>query len=273
MRSLADFLQNLPPEFIWVALLLFSFTAILILLRAFGALGLYIYVAVAIIGANLHVLKAVQFSVYPDPVALGTVLFATTFLCTDILAEYYGPRMARRAVLVGFTSMILFTVTMFFAVAFRPVDPGQAGESWLWALEMHEHLSAIFLPLPALLVAGLIAYLISQYHDIWIYQTIRRLTGGRFLWLRNNASTAVSALVDNIIFSVLAWIVLAADPLPWKVVVVTYILGTYFLKLLVALLDSPVIYLARYLLPPEDRQRYELHHSPVSSSPSDSTKA
>jgi uncharacterized integral membrane protein (TIGR00697 family) len=257
MEALLQTLQSWAPEWMWVGLLFFSFGSVLLLLRVFGSLGLYLYIGVAMIGANLHVLKVVQFSVFPDPVALGTILFVSTFLATDILAEYYGPRMARKAVLVGFSAVILFTLFMLFALAFRPLDPAEVHPDWSWAVDLHGHLTGIFTPIPALVASGLIAYLISQYHDIWIYQLIRRLTGGRYLWLRNNLSTAISSLIDNIIFSVLAWIVLAPDPLPWKVVVVTYILGTYVLKLVVAVLDSPVLYAARYALPPDDRAAYE----------------
>ena len=69
------------------------------------------------------------------------------------------------------------------------------------------------------------------------------------MWLRNNASTAISALIDNTIFSVLAWIVFAADPLPWSTVIFTFILGTYWLRLIVAAMDTPIIYLSRYVRP------------------------
>ena len=61
----------------------------------FGEIGLYIYSAIAIIVANIQVLKLVKFSFFSEPIALGTVLFASTFLCTDILAEYYGAKKAR----------------------------------------------------------------------------------------------------------------------------------------------------------------------------------
>lgn len=244
MEALIELLHTMPPEVIWVAQLLACYVGVVLMLRFFGALGLQVYLVVAVIAANLQVLKAVPFSFLPDPVALGTALFATTYLCTDVLNERYGPTAARKAVWLGFVALLLFVMWTFFAVAFRPVD-ATAGAAWAWAAANHEHLQALFTPMPALLLAGLTAYLLSQLHDVWLYQKLKKLTGGRLLWLRNNLSTALSALLDNIIFSVLAWIVLAADPLPWKVVVVTYILGTWILRLVVAVLDTPFIYLAR----------------------------
>lgn len=244
-EALVLWMNALPPEAVWVMLLITCFAAVLILLRLFGEAGLYVYIAVAILGANIQVLKAVQFGFYADPVALGTVLFASTYLCTDILAEHYGVRAARRGVAIGFASFLLFAVFMVLTLGFSPLTPEQAGEDMAWALDYHGHMAALFTPAPAFFAAGMIAYLASQYHDVWLFSLLKRATGGRYLWLRNNASTAISALIDNTIFSVLAWVVFAGDPLPWSTVIFTYILGTYWLRLIVATLDTPIIYLAR----------------------------
>ena len=181
--------------------------------------------------------------------ALGTIVFASTYLCTDILAEHYGPAAARRAVFLGFAGYLVWTLLMVLTLGFVPLTPAQAGEGLAWALPVNDAMAMLFRPAPALFAAGMIAYLISQYHDIWLYSLIRRMTGGRRLWLRNTLSTAVSALLDNIIFSVLAWVVFAAQPMEWQPLVFTYILGTYALRLVVAVLDTPFIYLARALKP------------------------
>ena len=242
-------LNAAPPELVWVLLLLICFTAALVLLRLFGATGLYVYIAVAVIGANLQVLKPVQFSVFADPVALGTILFASTYLCTDILTEHYGRAAARRGVLLGFSAFLLWTVLTLLTLGFAPLTPDQAGEPLAWALPVHDAMAVLVTPVPALFVAGMTAYLLSQYHDIWLYRLLWRLTGGRYLWLRNNLSTAVSALIDNIVFSVLAWVVFAPEPLAWQALVFTYILGTYGLRLMVAALDTPFLYLSRLAVP------------------------
>ena len=244
MRDFLESLQALPPELIWVGLLCASFAAILVLHRWLGPAGLYVYMTVAIIGGNLHVLKLTQFSVFPDPVALGTILFSTTFLCTDILTEYHGAPAARRGVILGFAGLILFNLFLFAALAFRPLDPA-AGALGASGADMQTHLEAVFLPAPGILAASLIAYLVSQFNDIWIFSRLREATGGKYLWLRNNLSTWISALVDSIVFSLLAFVVFAPDPVGWKPLIFTYILGTYGLRVVVAILDSPVVYLAR----------------------------
>ncbi len=249
IESLVISMQSLTPELLWVILLGFSFASLLLMLRLFGVWGVTVYMCVALIAANLQVLKTVQFSLWDSPVALGTVLFSTTFLCTDILTEYFGAKEARRAVLLGFSGMLLLTCFMVLAVGFTPLPDSMQSTEWAWGLENHIHLKALFMPIPSILLAGFIAYLCSQILDIWIYQRIRTLTHGKFKWLRNNASTWISALVDNTIFSVLAWVIFSSHPMAWPVVWKTYILGTYFLRIGVALLDTPILYLAGYCLP------------------------
>lgn len=243
--ELIDRLNAWPPELVWLALLVVCFGALVTLFRLFGAAGAYVYIAIAIIGANVQVLKPVQFAVFPDPVALGTVLFASTYLATDILAEIEGPAAARRGVMLGFAAYLVWTLLMLLTLGFRPLDAAAAGEGLAWALPVHDAMMTLFLPAPALFAAGMAAYLTSQLHDVWLFGVIRRLTAGRHLWLRNTLSTSVSALIDNTVFSVLAWVVFAEQPLAWQPLIFTYILGTYVLRLCVAVLDTPFVYLAR----------------------------
>lgn len=245
MESLLTQLQNQPPLLLWAAMLVIAFGSVLLLHRFFGPAGLMVYVAVAIIGGNLQVLKITEFSLLPDPIPLGTILFSTTFLATDILNEYHGPGMARRAVFLGFAALLLFNLFMIFTVGFKPLDPAD-GAFAAQSRAMHDHLQAVVTPTPAILVASLVAYLVSQLNDIWVFSRLREKTRGRFLWLRNNVSTWVSALVDNAVFSVLAFVVLAPDPVAWRTLVFSYILGTYGIRVVVAVLDSPIIYLARH---------------------------
>ncbi len=255
-EGLVAILNALPPEAMLGLEALVCFAAILGLARWFGAAGLYAYIVVAILGANVQVLKAVQFGLYGHPVALGTILFASTYLATDILAEHYGRAAAQRGVMIGFASFLLWTVLMVLTLGYAPLTPVQAGEEMAWALPMQGHMAALFTPAPAFFAAGMIAYLVSQLHDVWAFDRLRALTGGRRLWLRNNASTLASGLIDNIVFSVLAWVVFAADPIGWEPLVFTYILGTYGLRVMLALADTPVMYLARWAVRDGTRPAY-----------------
>lgn len=246
--ALIAWLNQIPPEALLLFQALFCFSAILVLARLFGAAGLYLYIAVAVIGANVEVLKAVQFGFYDHPVAMGTVLFGSTYLATDILTEHFGRHAARKAVFLSFGAYLLFTLLMILTLGFRPMSAEQAGADMAWALGMQDHIAALFTPAPALFAAGMTAYLTSQLFDVWVYQRIRGATGDRHLWLRNNGSTMLSSLVDNVIFSVLAWVVFAPDPVGWEALFYTYILGTYGMRVALSVLDTPFMYLSRWAL-------------------------
>lgn len=255
--ALVAAMQALPPEAMWAITIGVAFAAALAMTRAFGALGLTVLVSIGVVAANIQVVKFVQFGVFSEPVALGTALFAMTYLCTDILSEYYGAAAARRAIWLGFASYLTFVLFNLVTLGFSPLTAEQAGEAFGWALGAQGALETVFLPQPVYLFAGMAAFLISQNWDVFLFNRLRRATGGRALWFRNNLSTATSALIDNIVFSVLAFYLLAPNPVPFDTLVFTFILGTYALRLVVALLDTPIIYAARYALPPADRAAYE----------------
>lgn len=262
-------LNALPTEAMLVIELAIVFSLIPLVLRPFGAAGLFIFIAVGIIAANVQVLKAASFSFYASPIPLGTVAFSATYLATDVLTEYYGRAVARKAVWLGFSAMLLMTVMMLLVLGYRPMTPEAAGEGMAWALPNHDHIAALYLPQATLLIAGLSSYLISQFNDIFVFQKIRSWTGPGRLWARACGSTAVSALVDNIVFSTLAWMVF-----PWVLgqheqvvdlhtLVFTFIIGTYWIRLVMAVLEAPFIYAARWFLPEEDRLAYEAQDNPI----------
>ena len=241
--------NNIPIELTWFIFLVIVFSSILIFLKFFGEVGLYVYTSIAVIAANIQVLKIVKFSFFAEPVALGTILFASIFLCTDILAEYYGGNSARKNILLSFSAILLMTIFMLFTIGFKPLDEITAGEDYAWALSLQDNLLGIFLPFPVFFAASMIAYLSSQFFDIWFFEKISEFTKRRFLWFRNNFSTIFSSLIDNTIFSIFAWIIFNPNPLDFNTVLFTFILGTYFLRILIALFDTPFIYLAKYFLP------------------------
>ena len=95
-NNITNFLASFNVEYIWIFFLLFCFLTILNFLKLFGYIGKYIYSAIAVIAGNIQVLKTVDFFYSFEPVALGTILFTSTFLCTDILSEHYGKEKAQK---------------------------------------------------------------------------------------------------------------------------------------------------------------------------------
>jgi queuosine precursor transporter len=250
VHNVIEAMNAWPPEIMWVVTLFICFSSIILLFKFFGKSGLYIYIIIAIIAANIQALKIVQFSVFPAPVALGTILFTSTFLCTDILYEFYGTKDAQRGVIYGFIGYLLFTIFMIITLGFQPATHIDL----TWASENQNHMSHLFEISPSLFIAGMISYFISQYHDIWLYNLLYKATNGKFLWLRNNLSTILSSLIDSCIFSFLAWYVFAPEPVSLKTLISTYILGTFAIRIIVAFCDTPILYLAKHIQPKQNHE-------------------
>ena len=221
-------------ELLWLLMLLINFVSIFFVYRFFGKIGLYAWVPISSILANIQVVLLVNLFGYET--TLGNIMYAGGFLVTDILSENYGEKDAKKAVKIGFVSMIFTAIIMKIAVSFIPssVVEGQAN---------FDSLKIIFDFMPRILLAGLVAYAVSQFHDVWAYAFWRKKFPNRkFIWIRNNASTVISQLIDNLIFTSIAfWGVYPFD------VLVQIFFVTYFMKVLVALCDTPFVYLATYI--------------------------
>ena len=214
-------------------MLLLAFFFPLVFMRFWGKSGLYCYIVIAILTANVQVLKIVEFPFLADPVALGSIAFGSTFLSFDLINEYYGRRAATKGVWLGFLGMAVWTTFLLLTLGYQPY-PGD---------EMHGHLEMVFTPMPAFLLASLIAYFVSSYSNVFLYSTCKRFLP--HLWLRNNISTAASLFIDNTTFSFFAFWVFAAQPVPFDALVATYIFGTYLFRVFIALLDTPFLYLSK----------------------------
>ncbi len=210
----------------------------------FGEAGLYCYIVLAILASNIAVLKGTQFDFFPEPIALGTVFFSSIFLATDILSELYGYKSSQKAVFLGFSALLIWLVFTYFVIGYAPLTQEQAVNTPFF-LESHIHITAIFSVIPLFFISSIIAFLISQSCDIGLFLMLKKLTAGRFLWLRNNVSTLISALIDSAVFSILAFIVFASEPLPFRTVLLSYVFGTYIVRVAIALLDTPFIYIAK----------------------------
>lgn len=198
--------------------------------RLWGKSGLYIVIAASIIAANIQVVKTVQ--LFGLVATLGNVLYGSLFFATDVLSEVYGKKSARKGVWLGFGAMVLMTIWMQLAIRFIP-DASDFSQG---------SIETIFGLMPRIATGSLVAYLLSQHHDVFAFHYWKGKTKGKYLWLRNCASTAVSQVIDSVVFSAIAFI----GVFPWSVWF-EILLTTYFLKFLVLLVDTPFIYWARNL--------------------------
>ncbi|MFZ0390400.1 MAG: queuosine precursor transporter [Calditrichia bacterium] len=221
----------MPNEIWWLIFLTADFGMALTGIYFFGRKALYVIIAADIIICNIQVIKTIE--LFGMVATLGNILYGSIFLATDLLSEVFGKKEARRGVWLGFFALIFMTVSMQLALQFTP-HPSDFS---------HEAMQTIFGFLPRITLASLVAYLLSQHHDVWAFHFWKERTGGRFLWLRNNLSTMVSQIIDSVIFVFLAFYGVFEMPVIWSILITTYAV-----KLLVALLDTPVIYLGRRVL-------------------------
>ena len=183
----------------------------------------------ATIVANIEVTKCID--MFGLSLTLGNVAYSTIFLATDILSEIYGGKEARRAVMVGFFSMLMFTILTQIDLMFIPNKEDLVNEA----------MKTLFGFMPRLCFASLITYLISNTLDTYIYDFIKKkLPEDKFLWIRNNGSTMISQLIDSILFTNISFIGIYS----WKVVI-ELTLVTYIIKVVIAICDTPFIYIAK----------------------------
>ncbi|MFH0952413.1 MAG: queuosine precursor transporter [Patescibacteria group bacterium] len=218
-------------EWLFIIMSLVSLAFVLIAFRM-GKSWLIGLVAANVILANIFVVKGMY--LFGMAATGGNVVYASIFLATDLLAEHYGKKEARQAVLIGFFVALFFLITSQFIIRFTPAD-------WDIAQGAFE---TIFTLTPRIVIGSLVAYLISQNIDISIFHRIKEKTRGRWLWLRNNGSTFVSQGIDSVIFTMIAfW---GVYPDLWQLVLFTWII-----KIIVAALDTPFIYLSGHFRPKE----------------------
>lgn len=213
--------------FLWILLTLLVASASAVVARRYGCeyiIGMY--AAMAVTANVLASSKIVLFVRWP--VDAGTVVYASIFLLTDMLSEFYGRETAKKAVWVGFMANVMLALSVWVAVQWAPAP--------FW--KNQEAFRMLFSSTPRIVLASLIAYLASQHHDIWAYSFLKRLTGGRYLWLRNNISTMASQLIDTVIFTSVAFF--GSYP------IIRMMAGMYVVKMIVAALDTPFMYAARW---------------------------
>ena len=217
-------------ELLWFGLLFSSFFMVILAYKLFGKTGLYIWTAMAVILANIQVMKTIQ--IFGLVTALGNVIYSSLFLVTDILNENHTKKDAQKAVWIGFFVLIATTFIMQITLLFIPDATDQLGGS----------IEQIFSFLPRIAFASLVAYLISQTHDVWFFSKLKTKYQGKYLWLRNNLSTSISQLLDNAIFTLIAFTGVAG--FTWDIILQIFI-TSLMLRIIVAVLDTPFIYLAK----------------------------
>jgi uncharacterized integral membrane protein (TIGR00697 family) len=216
-------------EFLFFVTILLNFGGILLAYKFFSKTGLFVWIGFATVIANIEVTKCVD--MFGLSVTLGNVIYGTTFLATDILSEKHGGREARKGVLIGFFTTVVFTLMSQVNLLFVPNSEDVVSEA----------MKTVFSFMPRICIASVIAYLISNTLDTFTYDVIRKHFPNQ-LWLRNNGSTMTSQLIDSFLFTIIAF----AGVFEW-LTIIELSLTTYAIKIIVAACDTPFLYIAKHI--------------------------
>jgi queuosine precursor transporter len=226
-------------EFLFCALLFMTLATTLLAFRM-GQTYLIGLIMLEVCLMNIFVVK--QFDLFGLAITGGNVLYGGTFLANDILNEFYGKRVAKRAVWAGLGAGIFMLIASQIITAITPNEFDISQNAF----------KTIFSPTFRIVFASLVSYMVFQSLDVWLFDLLKEATNGRFLWLRNNLSTIIAQTGDSIFFTAAGLLIIPglsqdnwlAGFVPmeafWEVVAFTLIV-----KIAVSILDTPIIYLAK----------------------------
>ena len=203
-----------------------------------GKWALWMLIGLYSLIMNLFVVK--QLTLFGMVLTGGNALYGASFLATDMLSEFYGRKAAFRGVLTGFAVMVFFIICTQVLLFWTPAPSD-------WA---QIPLQQIFTFAPRILIASLVAYMTAQLLDVWIFSSLKKRHHAHFLWLRNNLSTLLSQGVDTLIFTfggLVAFPALGIAGILDLSIAGEVFCATYALKILIAILDTPFLYIGRWI--------------------------
>jgi len=231
---LSNFLIN-NQEILWLFTLLADLSFTILLYRLFGKAGLQVAIAFSILLANLQGPKLTE--IFGLQTSLGVIFYASIFFATDVLSENYGKKEAQKAVKMGFLVSIIMIVMMSLALLYQPTNQPNTA---VFSHNIHNAFATIINFTPRFIIGSLLAYYLSQRFDVWAFHAIKQKTGEKHLWLRNNASTMSSQILDTAIYSLVAW---------WGIVdlktAIQLGLVKYAFKVMISIIDTGFIYWAK----------------------------
>lgn len=215
-------------EILFFISIILCFSSVLLLKKLFGKTGLYVWMAIAPIIANIFTAKSID--LFGFSAVLGTVAFASSFLATDILNECYGYESSKKAVYISLVSVVIFLVASQFELLFEPNNLDFVSDS----------MDVVFSQSPRICIASTIMYFVANLVDVFLFQKLKNVFKGKHLWIRNNISTIVCNCLENALFVILAF----AFVYPFSEIL-TIIATTCLIEIIVAVCDTPFIYIAK----------------------------
>lgn len=218
----------MPNEIIFIIETICVFGLLTLVNKVFKKEGVIAWVCIATVLAN--VITAKNASIFGLDTAIGTVMFASTFLATDMLSEFYGKQYAKKAIILGLCSSAVLIISTQIALWYKPSYIDYADEYMRGLFSMNLRIS----------LSSMIMYFIANMADIYIFNKIKDRTGNKFMWLRNNVATIICNCLENFGFIFLAFVGIYDIP-----TIINIALSTSVIELIAALIDTPFLYLSR----------------------------
>lgn len=204
-----------------------TFSSVVLFNRFFGKSGLLAWVAIASILANIMTAKTI--GIFGLSSTMGTVLFASTFLATDVLTENYGFEHAKKAVYLGMSAVLFYIVSSQIAIRYIPSAFDYAHDSMVTIFSLSLRIS----------VASIIMYFLSNLADVYLYNKLKTKMNGKYMWVRNNVSTIICNCFENFFFMFMAFI----GTYDFKTVLIMA-LSTSVIEIIAGVCDTPFLYMS-----------------------------
>ena len=206
-----------------------TFSLVVLIEKLFTKEGLYVWLSIATILANLTVCKMI--GIFNYTTSLGNVLFASTFLATDIMSEKYSKKDAKKGVYISIFSGIVFIIITQLTLLFIPSSDDVVNDA----------MKTLFSISIRTITASMLMFFVSNMADIHLYNKLKKKYPQK-LWLRNNISTILCNCIENYFFNTLAFI--GIFPMS---VIISIATTTTIIEIIIALCDTPFLYISKKL--------------------------
>ena len=206
-----------------------TFSIVVCMEKMFKKEGLYVWISIATITANILVCKSID--ILGLTASLGNVMFASIFLATDILSEKYDVKDSRKAVMLAIVSQIIFILATTLAVSYIPSETDLSNESMKTLFSINARVS----------ISSIVMFGASNMLEIYLFEKLKKKFPKQ-LWLRNNVSTIISNCLENYFFVFFAFVGIYDYSTILSIATTTSIL-----EIIIAICDTPFMYIAKKL--------------------------
>ncbi len=206
-----------------------TFSIVVCMEKMFKKEGLYVWISIATIMANILVCKSID--ILGLTASLGNVMFASIFLATDILSEKYDVKDSRKAVMLAIVSQIIFILATTLAVSYIPSKTDLSNESMKTLFSINARVS----------ISSIVMFGASNMLDIYLFEKLKKKFAKQ-LWLRNNVSTIISNCLENYFFVFFAFVGIYDYNTILSIATTTSIL-----EIIIAICDTPFMYISKKL--------------------------